>query len=140
MKIGSRLISDPDRFWAKVAKGEPNDCWLWIGWRNADGYGLIDDRPRTGVRRAHRVAYEFSIGPIPDGLQLDHLCRNPPCVNPRHLEPVTNQENTRRGAHGSLITSCPKGHPYDDANTYVDPDGARRCRRCHRERMRRQGE
>jgi hypothetical protein len=76
---------------------------------------------------AHRIAYELLVGPISEGMQLDHLCRNPSCVNPTHLEPVTSQENIirERAARGQ----CPKGHPYDDANTSVW-GGRRYCRTC----------
>lgn len=82
------------------------------------------------LRYAHRVAYEHLVGPIPEGLQLDHLCRNRTCVNPEHLEPVTAQENTVRAR--SLITHCPSGHPYSDTNTAVGRNGKRYCRECKR--------
>ena len=89
---------------------------------------------------AHRVAYELLIGPIPAGLELDHLCRNRLCVNPAHLEPVTRQTNQHRGASVSGIsvraTHCPEGHPYDADNTYVRPNGHRVCRECARRRQR----
>jgi hypothetical protein len=125
-------------FWSKVDIN-PEGCWLWTGWIGDQGYGLIDDRAYSGhVLRAHRVAYEMRIGPIPEGFQLDHLCRVRHCVRPDHLEVVTNRENTVRGAHGSLVTHCPAGHDYDQVNTYIDPEGHRRCRACHRERMREQ--
>lgn len=78
--------------------------------------------------------YEAFVGPIPDGLQLDHLCRNRGCINPGHLEPVTNRENARRGLHGILLERCPHGHPYDDENTVVNSAGGRECRACIRER------
>lgn len=87
-----------DRFWSKVLRG-PN-CWLWVGSRNELGYGQyrIDNETRG---RAHRVAYELLVGPIPEGLTIDHLCRNTWCVNPAHMEPVTIQENLgRRGRVG----------------------------------------
>jgi hypothetical protein len=88
------------------------------------------------------VAYEWLIGPIPPGLVLDHLCRNPPCVNPAHLKPGTDRDNIY--APGSqvitkingLATRCKHGHEFDTANTYVCNDGERVCRACRRERMR----
>lgn len=104
------------------------DCVIWAGRRDADGYG------RTNGCLAHRVAYERRFGPIPDGLQLDHLCRNRACVNPEHLEPVTHAENMRRSAPAQK-TKCSNGHAYDDLNTYIRPTGQRDCRVCIRERQ-----
>lgn len=111
---------------------EPNSgCWLWMGALNNYGYGQIEDR-RSGVRpMVHRVVYEAERGPIPAGLQLDHLCRVRNCVNPAHLEPVTHRENQVRG-HGFVgknvrRTHCLYGHPLD----MVDKRGWRRCRTCH---------
>lgn len=90
------LRQDPEpRFWVKVEKTE--SCWLWTGATNGLGYGKFKADPRTPAVYAHRYAYELVVGPIPEGLQLDHCCENPPCVNPAHLEPVTQAENVRRG-------------------------------------------
>ena len=126
------------RFWSKVNKTEA--CWLWTAAKSTRGYGSIG----TGDRRtalAHRVAYELLVGPIPEGLTLDHLCRNHGCVNPAHLEPVTQRENVLRGvspsARCAAVTHCPQGHPYDEANTYRPPEGGRDCRACVREAGRR---
>jgi hypothetical protein len=86
------------RFWARVEK-RPDGCWIWTGVINHNGYGRYTyARPdgRSLASRAHRIAYELLVGPIPDGLQLDHLCRVKACVNPAHLEPVTQDENMRR--------------------------------------------
>ncbi len=106
-------------------------CWLWTGSVGKTGYGRLGG-PGTS---AHRRSYMMAVGPIPDGLELDHLCRVRCCVNPDHLEPVTHQENVRRGISGHLeraTTHCPKGHPYDDKNTYHTPAGKRDCRECRR--------
>lgn len=178
-------------FWDKIRK-TPNGCWEWIGGKYPHGYGRLDLAKRGMY--PHRVSYEIHKGSIPDGLHIDHLCRNRGCCNPAHLEAVTCAENIKRspiaaatlnaekthcprgheytpenttylnGGRGracrtcrrwqwrranakkrglpipdetspylpQLKTECPKGHPYDDANTYVDPKGARRCRACAR--------
>lgn len=117
----------PARFFAKVAKS--GDCWIWSGARGTGGYGRFRVAGRT--REAHRVAYLMLVGPIPDGLQLDHLCRVRSCVNPAHLEPVTSRENTRRGVTATK-THCVRDHPFDALNTYVDRNGHRWCRACWR--------
>jgi hypothetical protein len=100
-------------------------CWVWVRCLDQDGYAQVTREGRS--RRAARVFYEDHIGPIPDGLVIDHLCRVRPCVNPAHLEPVTNAENLRRGF--AVITHCPKGHPYDEINTRK-ANGKRHCRAC----------
>ncbi|WP_217488537.1 HNH endonuclease signature motif containing protein [Curtobacterium sp. Csp1] len=103
-------------------------CWNWIGTKNPDGYG------KYRGRHAHRVVYERDRGAIPEGLELDHLCRNKQCVNPDHLEPVTRAENIDRRT--AVTFQCPSGHSYSEANTYVRPDGTRRCRECVNARAR----
>ncbi|HXJ92652.1 MAG TPA: HNH endonuclease signature motif containing protein [Terriglobia bacterium] len=130
-----------ERFWTKVSKSGPlpspylGQCWLWTSPPRDGGYGQF--YVRTGlVVRAHRFAYEQFHGSIPEGLTLDHLCRNTLCVNPVHLEAVTQRENTLRGngpaAKHARKTHCKRGHPYNESNTYFYPDGRRGCRVCRR--------
>lgn len=128
------------RFWAKVRKTE--SCWIWTAYRDPYGYGKIyGSSGRSDARLAHRISYELHYGLIPGDLQVDHLCRNPSCVNPTHLELVTMQENIRRSplSKGNR-THCPKGHPYDDENTiWFGPNNQwRKCRICYRAEMHRQ--
>jgi hypothetical protein len=108
---------------------ESTGCWIWLGKRINNGYG------RWIAGTAHRAMYAELVGPIPCGLQIDHLCRVRLCVNPKHLEPVTSRENNRRKF--AAFTHCVNGHPYDEANTYVRPNGRRDCRGCNRDRQRR---
>lgn len=124
-------------FMAKVVKDE-SGCWLWTGYTDRDGYGHFGvwDGSKKDDWPAHRWLYQHVNGPIPEGLNLDHLCRVRNCVNPAHLEPVTNAENIRRGMVGVVRgaqqrakTHCPQGHPYDEANT-IFYGGAKRYRRC----------
>lgn len=132
------LAQTIDAFWVKVEKTE--GCWLWMAGRQPNGYGRL--RLDGKAVYAHRFAYELLIGPIPKGLQIDHLCRVRHCVNPTHLEPVTHRENTLRGEAITAIharkTHCPQGHPYDAGNTYREPlrPWGRACRECKRIRVR----
>lgn len=134
--------STEDFFWDKVDKDGPlpcelphlGKCWLWTGYKTARGYGHFAVHRKVG--NAHRYAYELLIGLVPNGLHLDHLCRNPSCVNPGHLEPVTPKENLRRSpltvpSINAGKTHCPLGHPYDEANTCISPSSSsRECRAC----------
>ncbi len=130
----------PDRFWANCIPEPNSGCWLWIGSTNEKGYGklttgLLASRLVAKNRhvRAHRVSYELLVSPIQSGLVLDHLCRTPCCVNPAHLEPVTNQENLLRGnggKHWAAKTHCPQGHEYSGSNLQVRKHGRRGCKAC----------
>jgi HNH endonuclease len=127
----------PDRVAAKIGSLGTDGCWPWLGYINGDGYGRVAWHRRS--TQAHRVVYELLVGPIPEGLQIDHLCRVRHCVNPGHMEPVSQAENLRRGAGpwpAAAInrdkTHCPHGHAYDEVNTIRRSDGSRRCRICNR--------
>ena len=116
------------------------ECWLWTGEINDGGYGVFVPMGRKPYARAHRCSYELFVGPIPEGLQLDHLCRVRHCVRPEHLEAVHQYVNILRGVGWTAInkrkTSCPQGHPYTEENTWSSAKGWRQCRQCNRERHR----
>lgn len=124
-----------DAFWSKVNKsgGIPairpylGECWIWVGARSKAGYGQI----RVGgvALYSHRLVLSLVGRDIPDGFQVDHLCRNRACCNPDHLEAVTARANMRR-AFDDTRKSCPKGHPYDEKNTIWKRGVHRECRRC----------
>lgn len=109
-------------------------CWLWGGSIHTNDYGIMYYEKKR--YRAHRFVYEALVGAIPEGLVLDHLCRVTRCVNPEHLEPVTNKENILRGtcpmAENARKTHCPNGHRYTKDNTIVTKRGYRKCRTCNR--------
>lgn len=134
--LSQTVGTDATRFWGRVTRAGPGDCWEWQGKRIEHGYGVFFLDVLRGEVMAYRYAWERLRGAIPEGLVIDHLCRNPSCVNPDHLEPVTNAENTRRGLQGRMVTQCPRGHAYDEENTYVRPNGQRKCRACNREKER----
>ncbi len=118
-----------------------NACWLWVGPKDPKGYGVFKDHGRA--IKAHRYMYLREVGPVPDGLVLDHFaCDTPSCVNPAHLRPVTSRENTLRSAktlaHQQLArTHCPQGHPLSGDNLRPSTEGRRRCRICKNDGARR---
>lgn len=133
------------RFEAKYTVGDAGHdtpCWLWTGAVDK-GSGYARFRMHSNTRLGHRVAYVHYVGPVQEGLELDHLCRVRRCVNPAHLEPVTHSVNLMRGAgpgivraRSAAVTHCPKGHAYSPDNTYLDRNGCRMCRECGRQSCR----
>lgn len=121
----------PERLTA-LARQYGKGCWLWPGSLRSAGYAQVKWQGRPTL--AHRVAYELLVGPIPDGLELDHTCNVVRCVNPAHMEPVTHAENRRRSQERR--TRCRHGHEYTPANTYHDPNGVRHCRTCRQREWR----
>lgn len=122
-----------DRFDASIEKDPASGCWLWTGTINRDGYGTFSHRSRHVL--AHRLAYQRYKGAFPEGTITDHLCRVRNCVNPEHLEPVTNAENLKRGRRwNSEKTHCPNGHEYSGDNLYIVGRYRkyRQCRKCHK--------
>lgn len=125
-----RGIPWQERLWSKVAPGA-GGCLIWTSAINHRGYGLFAGPAGYGMPRfnaAHRWAYVAANGPIPDGLEVDHLCNVTACVNPTHLEAVTPEENKRRAVERR--THCKNGHEFTESNTYFRRDGGRKCRRC----------
>lgn len=126
----------PHQVAARVWPEPMSGCWLWEGSAVPRGYGTMTVAQTP--RRVHVFVYEALVGPVPEGLELDHLCNTPACCNPAHLEPVTHAENVRRAA--ARRTHCPKGHAWTPENTYrrVHRNGAvsRNCRACNREKHR----
>ena len=125
-----------ERFWSNVHKTET--CWLWLGTINDNGYGCfsMSVNGKRFSKRAHRVSYELIVGPVQEGLDLDHLCRVRNCVNPNHLEPVTRKVNLRRGIGITAVRakqdSCIHGHPLSGDNLIIKKNGCRQCRECSR--------
>jgi hypothetical protein len=141
-------LDDPiKRFWGYVDKNGPmseamgTQCWIWKGGHTRDGYGSM--RLKSKGIKPHRFAYELLIGPIPENLELDHLCRNTGCCNPWHLEPVTSAVNILRSNNSAAVNArkdyCIHGHPLSGDNLVI-VCGKRQCRACNRERTRKRRE
>lgn len=136
--MAKKLMSDIQRFWTHVEHQE-NGCWLWTGTVNAK-YGAFKIGSRTYKTRrmlyAHRFIWEYLNGPIPDGLQLHHVCENKLCVNPEHLELLTVHDHVHKSPNNITYinlhqTHCHRGHEYTPENTYTFR-GKRHCRECQR--------
>lgn len=135
------ILSDLDVRLSERIDVDESGCWLWIGALSHDGYGRVGYRGFSSDY-AHRAVYEDLVGPIPDGLECDHLCRVRNCVNPSHIEPVTRRENVMRSpicktAINARKTHCVHGHPLDEENTYSGVRNKRECRACNRAAVRR---
>lgn len=138
--MGRPRLAVVDRIRERATTNPETGCWEWQGAKEKGGYGIIKVTKQPGTHRremVHRAAYEELVGPIPEGLTLDHLCRNRACCNPAHLEPVTGHENMVRGRAPDTIfrdgTHCIHGHEFTPENTYIDKRG-RYCRECRRRR------
>lgn len=138
MQIDSKV---QERFWSNVSgKSGDDECWMWTGYKSEKGYGVLKIKEKA--IRAHRLSYILAFGEIPTGMQLDHLCRNKVCVNPRHLEAVTSRENTIRAVpyrkpraewaptNRELTGKCKNGHDFSGDNIYISPRGLPFCRLC----------
>lgn len=138
--MAKKVVSDLARLFKSV-EITIDSCWIWTGPFDKDGYarqmkvGSRTDNSRRMVR-PHRLVYEQTVGPIPEGFTIDHLCRRRCCVNPAHLEPVTTRENTQRGWRKNK-THCKNGHPLSGANLHVDGNGYRGCKICRNEFVKR---
>lgn len=141
------MLTDlPERVQNKILPEPNSGCWLWVGAiRHGDGYGSAYNPKKKYPGVAHKIVYKILKGEVPEGLDLDHLCRVRSCVNPDHLEPVTRKVNVNRGKHSerlykrnASITHCPKGHEYSGNNLLVYTKikrgklcQIRRCRICN---------
>lgn len=136
--MSARKLTVKERLLSKVQVNPETGCWEWTARLFQGGYAQFKDSSDKN-RGGHVVSYEIHIGPVPEGLVLDHLCRNRKCINPAHLEPVSQQINTLRGegpaAKNAVKTHCLKGHPLDGSNLFIS-QGKRQCRECHLERGR----
>ena len=137
--MGTKGLKFPDRFGSASTRFEEryipepsSGCWIWLGHLSgSSGYGYLDVDGRS--ERAHRYSYTMHKGVIPNGLVIDHLCRMPWCVNPDHLEAVTQKTNVQRGnVTGNHKLYCHQGHPKFGENLYINPAGFKVCRECVR--------
>lgn len=135
------ITSVASRFWPRVNFNGPNGCWEWLGQKNEKGYGIIGLGGKNCKSiKAHCFSYLTLVCPIPEGFVVDHTCHNPSCVNPSHLEAVTQAVNLQRGiSFNKRKTHCPKGHELFGDNLYVFVSArgsSRSCKECHRQNCR----
>jgi hypothetical protein len=144
VKAESKRKSAVERFWVKIQKTE-DGCWRWLASKDRDGYPLFDEDTRhrgkrIGERKAHRFAYKTFRAPIPEGHELHHKCPHKDCCNPTHLEPKVLLEHLKIHSKSNRM-HCPRGHPFNEINTYLYKTSrghtGRCCRTCRRENMRR---
>jgi len=146
LKNAPHRFSTLQKFWFYLGKQPVDGCWLWPKGKHSGGYGLLyrsvkkGDKYTASTTYVHRFAYENLVGPIPEGMTIDHLCRNRACCNPKHLEVVTNKENILRGLGAAAVharqTHCVWGHEFTQDNTYVRANGGRQCNICRLQKSR----
>lgn len=137
-KVSSRAAPPEERFWNFVELIPFHSCWEWVGCKNKWGYGAFNPGPKSKIgTQAHRFSYTRFKGEIPIGLVLDHLCKNRACVNPEHLQPVSQRENVLRSDSiiGKPVTKCNRGHEYNKKTTYLYR-GCKHCKICKVLRLR----
>lgn len=132
-----------DRAWPKIERRGPNECWPWTGAKNGRArtgkYGHLSRGPGLGHVYVHRLVYEVEVAPIPVGFDVDHTCKNGLCCNPGHLRAIPARDNQvflsdNPASINRRKVECNQGHLFSPANTYVGPDGKRKCRTCSRAR------
>lgn len=141
-RLAAMGVSEDDlRRFARRVRIVDDECWTWMGAKSGNlGYGVFYVCEGRNVP-SHQFSYRLFCGPVPDGLELDHLCRKPLCCNPLHLEAVTHAENCLRGVGPTALNAkksrCVRGHLFDSGNTHIPKGGGRKCKRCHADRMKR---
>lgn len=130
----------PERIWDKIVRIPESGCWVWVGSISGRGYGEVWWKGSKAF--IHVLMHKLFVGDVPTGFEVDHLCKVRCCCNPNHLEAVTHAENVKRSSAWHHVvkkhkeaTHCQRGHPWTKENTYIEPNGKRRCLECKRQRM-----